>query len=185
MKANRNMLIIIIVIGFIFQLLTSEIVLTVNNTIKTSFPRELQTIEEEAFSGTALERVVFGDELLYIGDRAFQDNFRLSDVYIPASVCFIGDMAFPDNIALTVNGIQDSYAQKWAESNHVLFVANDIWSSTQIIKSIHLKLALLLWIFCVVHKKTLLRVLEYIRKYIKSMRPQDRPELHPINYRFP
>ena len=106
-------------------------------------------------------------------------------MFIPKSVLFIGDFAFPENTDLVIYGIRGSYAQKWAEDNYFVFKENDIWTAIQLKKTVSLKLILLLWIICFVNEETLLRLSEYTRKYIKSMRPQDRSELYPINYRFP
>lgn len=188
MKENKSAWASIIFILFAFQLLCSMIPLvsdSSNVSIKAQFPRALQIIEDDAFSATALEKLVFGDELLYIGERAFQNDSDLKEVFIPKSVLFIGEFAFPENTDLVIYGIRGSYAQKWAEDNYFVFKENDIWTAVQLKKTVSLKLILLLWIICFVNEETLLRLSEYTRKYIKSMRPQDRSELYPINYRFP
>lgn len=189
MKTNkRAWASIIVVVLFAFQLLCPMIPLVAdssNDSIKAQFPKKLQIIGDDAFSATALEKLAFGDELLYIGERAFQNDSDLTEVFIPKSVLYIGELAFPENADLVIYGIQDSYAQKWAAENHFAFKENDIWTGVQLKKPVSLKLILLLWIICFVNEETLLRILEYTRKYIKSMRPQDRSELYPINYRFP
>ena len=189
MKVNKRAWVsIIVVVLFAFQLLCPMIPLVAdssNDSIKAQFPKKLQIIGDDAFSATALEKLAFGDELLYIGERAFQNDSDLTEVFIPKSVLYIGEFAFPENNDLVIYGTQGSYAQKWAEANHVVFKQNDIWTGSQLKESIPLKLLLLLWIICFVDEETILRVSELTRKYIKSMRPQDRPELYPINYRFP
>lgn len=189
MRTNRKRWAAIIVAVFVaFLFLPLKIPLpanSLNDNSKGDFPKALQIIGDEAFSDTALEVLVFNDKLLYIGVRAFQNNSYLSDIFIPESVLFIGESAFPYNNDLVIYGLQGSYAQKWSEENHVAFKENDIWTGSQLKESIPLKLILAFWTICFVDKETLLRASEYTRKYIKSMRPQDRSELYPINYRFP
>ncbi len=183
---NRTWASITVVVLLVFLFLHPMIPLPADSSYdstKVKFPKDLQIIGDEAFSATAFETLVFGDKLLYIGERAFQNDSDLKDIFIPASVLYIGESAFPENGDLVIYGSQGSYAQKWAEANHVVFAANDIWPDEQIKESI-LQIILLCSV-CFVNEETLLRGSEYTRKYIKSMRPQDRPELYPINYRFP
>ena len=157
-----------------------------NSKICANFPKSLQIIGEEAFSGTALKIVIFDDELLFIGKLAFDGNYNLSCVYIPESVSYIGDSAIPNNTDLVINGIADSYVQKWAKANRIDFTVNDIWSGTQLSNVIQSNKRLLVYlIICFAALETYLRAFWKIKKRFVSMRPQDRPELYPINYRFP
>ena len=148
------------------------------------FPSELQIIGEEAFKGTSFEEVVFRDNLTTIEDQAFDETDSLTAAYIPPSVEDIGASAFPR--AVTIHGVSGSYAEKWAEENKFDFTADDIWTDAQSAEGIHLeRLFDLFWIVCLPEEKTLLRFSERIRRFFRSMRPQDRPELHSIRLRFP
>lgn len=146
-------------------------------------PSCLIEISEEAFLGTALSSIAFNDSLTYIGSFAFYNIRDLISVYIPDSVVNIGLHAFSSNI--DIYGVCDSYVESWARSNGYHFTAKDIWNvgTPQIVHIIKLLSSLLL---C-----PLVPNCEYkyrrrrIKRYIRSMRPQDRPELLPINYRFP
>ena len=151
-----------------------------------NFPSSLETIDEEAFVGTVAETAIIQSNLLKIEKDVFQGANNLKDVYLPDSVLFIADSAFPQNNGLTIHGIEGSYAQKWAEENGFDFIVNDIWTDAHVAEGIHIEnLLSLFWIICPVDEKSVLRVIEAIKRFIKSMRPQDRPELYPINYRFP
>ena len=91
-------------------------------------PASLIEIEEEAFFGTAVETVVFPQGSLRIGDGAFKDARHLKDVYIPGTTAYIADSAFSRVRRVTIHGIGNSYAKKWAERHRIPFVVDDIWS---------------------------------------------------------
>jgi len=150
------------------------------------FPASLQVIEEEVFSGTAAQTLVFQSGLLCILENAFSGAVNLMDVYIPASAEKIARSAFPINAALVIHGEEDSYSQKWAEENNVPFVVENNWSlgTNHGMRS--------------GGRRSETAFVQYgltfgeVRKSVcrtenrnRSMRPQDRPELNPIDYRFP
>lgn len=154
------------------------------NTI--SFPAFLMFIDEEAFAGTQVQTVIFQNGVQSIGSDAFGGADNLKDVFIPGSIIIIADSAFPKNDGLTIHGLEGSYVQEWAEVNGFDFVVDDIWTDSLFPEEIHIEnLILLFWIICPVDERAFIRFFEKINRYIKSMRPQDRPELYPINYRFP
>ena len=151
---------------------------------RSSFPASLQYISEEAFDNTALEVVSFGNELIRIDERAFFGADKLTAVYIPPSVEYIGDHAFP--LAVTVHGAEGSCAQTWAEENGLNFVADDIWNAPPQSSGIHPEnLLCVFWMVAPVDEKALFKLKKRVKAVVKSMRPQERPELYPINYRFP
>ena len=152
---------------------------------KFVFPVSLKEIEEEAFADTAVKIAYFEKGLQSIGDNVFAGAMYLTDIYIPASTEHIGAQAIPQNIHLRIHGERNSYASKWAKKHHIPFAPRNIWgtSSTNT------------WII-----KTEKKYIQGIRPYKaekenrlharradegKSMRPQERPELNPIDYKFP
>ena len=150
------------------------------------FPSFLQAIDSEAFEGVTAKTIVFLSELQKIESDALQNAFNLKDIHLPDSVSAIADSAFPKNSGLAIHGVEGSYAQQWALENGFDFVVDDIWTDTQITEEIHPEnLLSLLWVICPVDTKALISFFDRIKRFIKSMRPQDRPELYPINYRFP
>lgn len=149
-------------------------------------PTSLEMIEAEAFAETAVRYAIFPNGIQKIESDAFLGAVSLKDVFLPDSVSVIASSAFSQNTGLTIHGIEGSYVQKWAAENGFDFIADDIWTDTRLPDGIHFENILsLFWIICPVYEKSNFRFVEIIRRFVKSMRPQDRPELYPINYRFP
>ena len=87
-----------------------------------TLPASLQTIEEEAFAGTAIESLVFPETLTDVGDRAFADISALETVTIPTTEGLtVSDTAFEGSDVL-IRGEEGGYAQEWAERNGVPFL---------------------------------------------------------------
>lgn len=153
-----------------------------NSELTSILPVSLRYLEPEAFEGTNLHSVIFGSALLHIGDRAFEGNRNLRDVYISGKTESIGYDAFPKGVL--IHGLEDSFAHYWALENGFEFRIvreNSSWAS-------FLNAQFLLSLLClVIPSDTGLKFLSYQRygAYLRSMRPQDRPELFPINYKFP
>lgn len=124
--------------------------------------------------------------LQYIGEEAFDDVPGLTDVYIPARVVFIAESAFQYHPRLIIHGEENSYVQSWSEKHGYTFAAD----YSQIVFLLGYKISTLQadsiasgWIVILINKKN--KLLSRIRKCFRSLRPQDRPELNPIDYRFP
>ncbi len=150
------------------------------------FPRSLQSIGEEAFSKTKLQCVVFENETVSIGEKAFYNTKALKAAYIPSSVAYIADDAFQESSLKVVFGIHSSTAQKWAADQGLLFILKDIWPTIKGIDYSHNAILISLLPFAILRDdKRLLWLKRRILFFIRSMRPQDRIELYPINYRFP
>lgn len=149
-----------------------------------TLPSSLRTVEDEAFSGTAIGTVLFPRDITHIGKRVLWNAARLSSVFIPESTEYIGADAFPDRVL--IHGVESSYAQKWALTHGYDFVLDDCWSAPLLPAGVHFGPLLVLLFFIV---PVDLRMKEALRKrtafFLKSLRPQDRIELYPINYRFP
>ncbi len=148
------------------------------------FPSSLNIIEEEAFEGTHVKTAILPDGFQYIGQNAFAGDSVLTDVYIPTSTEYIADTAFPMNSDLIIHGVEDSYAQKWAEENNIPFVVEDIWKPVvDDGKTASIQEAGLAFLFQIVIPKKIIKIGS--RAKDESIRPQDRPELYPIDYSFP
>ena len=151
-----------------------------------TLPALLEKIEDEAFEGTAAKTVILPGELEEIGERTFAQSRTLKTIQIPESVIFIGEHAFEGVSNLTIQGIEGSYAARWAREHKFSFVQNETSLSQieKVGKVLKNSAFALLMLSCVNPDTSLWRrrrteILE------KSMRPQDRPELYPIDYVFP
>ena len=155
---------------------------------KTTFvlPAALKSVEDEAFSYTAAKTVVFPEGFLYIGNRAFASSKNLNSMVIPASTADIADSAFCDLEDMIIYGVKGSYAQDWAEKNGVAFISGYIWSflSSNRKKANHYIMQAQR-IFYVCLALTFVNTVLEGQDKNKSRRPQDRPELNPIDYKFP
>lgn len=157
-----------------------------NNDIRFTMPGSLLTIEDEAFEGIAAMTVILPDSLLTIGDRSFAEIYALRDIFVPASVEYISELAFEGNANLVIHGEKNSYAAEWATAHDVAFVEGGVvsaWLKTlnDIIEN---GVPVLLPIVCILPGTT---YQEWKRRETiwRSMRPQDRPELYQIDYKFP
>ena len=149
-------------------------------------PCELIAIEEEAFAGTSVNNVILPDGFLYIGENAFAGNLELRDVYIPLTTEYIADTAFPGNTDMIVHGVEGSYAQEWSEKHQVLFVIDNIWEVLAQVDSSSAPNKLPnKWYVSATHLENLISVHRHDKYGRMSKRPQDRPELNSIDYRFP
>lgn len=149
-------------------------------------PSSILIVDEEAFAGTPVETVVFPDGFSTLRDRAFSSAAKLRLVYLPGSVCEIGTDAFPVNAQLAIHGVEKSFAQTWADENGIKFVTDDIWTRSQTPEGFRVEgLLALSFILCPIEDECLKRLLRKVGEFLRSMRPQDRPELNPIDYRFP
>ena len=150
------------------------------------FPYELKEIEEEAFEGTAVKTIILREHVVCIEKKAFSDTSFLTDVYIPATTKHIGEHAFSENNTLIIHGVRGSFTEKWAIDREIpfandyatIFFDNDLKKtrSNNLPRDKHNQPSYLLPTE-IISKKTDYRE--------RSMRPQDRTELYPIDYRFP
>ena len=158
----------------------------------STLPSSLSVISEEAFAGTALESVFLPDSVVIIGERSFDNMPVLTSVYIPEETRYIEDNAFGSSGQVTIFSAPGSYAGKWAHRHGFHLGLMEIWLTDT--SGMRRRLALaaqaaVLWlltaiiIFLAKNQKfspIVIRVSEFL-----SRLPQDRPELHAIEYRFP
>lgn len=91
-------------------------------------PRGLKEIGDKAFYATGLTRIVAYDKLTKIGDSAFENNLKLSELNLPKNLNYIGQNAFKGCLALT---------QVVIPSNVSVFYENSF--DSRFVKSIHVK----------------------------------------------
>ena len=149
-------------------------------------PLSLKEIEEEAFSGTAVETVVFPEGFLQIGEKVFENAWHLADVYLPETTEYIADSAFFITPNLTIHGIDGSYTMDWAYHHKIPFVVHNVWNAIiQSGRTNNSQTDAINWAFLTIVLLLLFEFFRYSYCEVRSRRPQDRPELNPIDYRFP
>lgn len=150
------------------------------------FPASLKVVEDEAFAGTLVRFAVFSNNLLFIGSDVFMDADNLTDIYIPPTTKYISDFALPLNRNILVHGQDDSYAYEWALNHSYTFTTDTIRISVAQNKYLSRTLYLsIVFSSFIPDPKEVIRKIRKAKEWIRSMRPQDRIELHPINNRFP
>lgn len=146
----------------------------------------LKIIEDEAFEGISARTIILPDGFLYIGENAFGDIQTLEKVYIPETTKHIAVSAFANDTSLTIYGIPGSYAEDWAKEHNVLFEEANIWRyilhQGQSIHGSELKADVLLWTIDPYESD---KTEKDTQDDNTSYRVEDRPEFHPIDYRFP
>ena len=147
-------------------------------------PKSLAIIEDEAFANTALERVVLPGGVVHIGERAFAGSIRLKDIYIPEATQYIGEDAFASCRWPTIHGVKGSYAWHWAKRHHFQFVDEDIWTGSGRLRPGAARQNAADKKITVCSETGRLSRRGH-RERPRSLRPQERAELHPIDYRFP
>ena len=91
-----------------------------------TIPRDVGTIEEEAFFGSkALDEVILPDGIVTIGPRAFSQT-SLQSIYLPDTLEAIAEDAFDGSSAVTAYGPPDTYAQQYCEDHHIPYRAYEV-----------------------------------------------------------
>lgn len=149
-------------------------------------PESLKSIDDEAFSGTAVNTLIFPDGLLSIGNNAFCNSAYLIDVYIPETTIHIADSAFSGSSRFVIHGIDGSYAKKWAQDHQIPFTTCSIWNTSVQQRRIDGRQGTLIERYIqLINTSVFVLIKKRKKDIVRSMRPQDRPELNPIDYRFP
>lgn len=158
----------------------------------STLPSSLIIIGEEAFEGTSLQYVHLPSSLETIGDRAFADIEPLESVYIPEETKWIGEDAFANDGQVVLMGESGSYAERWAHEHGLRFaIYCDLTANAGSLGARAkqngalipcLFASVLLWLLAELNRRK--PILWGIGEG-KTMRPQDRPELNPIDYSFP
>lgn len=83
---------------------------------------KLVYIDYEAYRGCVnVEKIILPQTIKSIGNNAFSDCESLKEIYIPASVTEMADNAFSGTEGFTMYVQEDSYAQKFAEQNNIVY----------------------------------------------------------------
>lgn len=149
-------------------------------------PHSLQLIDEEAFAGTPVELVILPDSFLRINANAFSSAMYLTDVFIPESTEYVDDTAFLACQNLVIHGVKGSYAEDWAKKHKVAFVEENIWKLVlDNSKTVSVNKLAIDSLYRTVNPDRIIKIVSRAEDEDESKRPQDRPELNPIDYRFP
>ena len=151
------------------------------------FPASLEEIGEEAFAGTGVRSVMLDRRVIRIKTGAFDQTSNLNSVFIPSSVEYIGVQAFGTAEGIVIHGVPCSYAEDWTRQNNLPFVPDYVWRwfyfnarpGGPVIRPTETRESDL------IDTDSLIRPMGRSDNDPISERPQDRPELNPIDYRFP
>ena len=157
------------------------------DSFRSVLPASLVVIEDQAFEGTVMKDAFLPETLTTIGERAFAGNQALRRIIIPKSVSYIGEHAIETVLNLTVYGEAGSYAAHWTWEHNYTFVRIDgglVWINVlkKLIEIIRCSSILPL---SFISKEDSMWKRKWATHPLLSMRPQDRIELYPIDYRFP
>lgn len=156
-------------------------------------PDTLRVIGEGAFEGTAFTALYLPGSVEIIEGKAFAEMQVLQYIYISENTKYIASTAFQGVRNLLIVGKIGSYAEKWACRNGYKFTCEDkiayifsqIWKEKlrqdkSLITVLFLQFIMLMLNKASKRKATIKRV-----RTKKTMRPQERAELHAIALRFP
>lgn len=151
-----------------------------------TFPASLKIICDGAFEDTAAEFIILPEGVRYIGDTAFRNNLNLTDAYIPITVEYIGEFVFTDTLKLTIHGNENSYAHTWAKEHEIVF-EKEIGLTPVIVgrRLAIARFALIVYYLQIISILITTHIGNYTTNRIRGMRPKERPELNPIDYKFP
>jgi hypothetical protein len=89
-----------------------------------NLPEGLTSIGYYAFSGcSSLEAIVLPEGLTTIDEKTFSNCSNLGKVELPESVSYIEDDAFENSPNVVIYGFSNSYAETYAKSSDIPFVA--------------------------------------------------------------
>lgn len=149
------------------------------------FPSALREIHTEALDGTAAHTVILPVGFSRIEDNAFRHMLFLHDVYIPPTVTYISNLAFPPYEKIVLHGEAGSWIQRWAEEYHYIFVAENRWKGINQKFEVGSRLIDTFFLHDTIQPDDSNDRALTGEFTDRSMRPQDRPELNPIDYNFP
>ncbi len=90
-----------------------------SNAINT--PASLKKVENEAFSGTGVERIIISETCESIGSLAFANCENLTVIDIPFSLTSIEDDSFSGTPNVVVSAPVNSYAIDWAQEHNISY----------------------------------------------------------------
>lgn len=105
-----------VLLGGVFSDGVSPRLLGTLTPLDNALPLKLNTIEAEAFMGTAFTSLYIGDTVTVIGDRAFKDCTALRTLYIEGDSVVFGEDVFAGCSELVIVCSKDSTAAAYAKS---------------------------------------------------------------------
>lgn len=156
-------------------------------------PNALSVVEEEAFAGTALQSVLLPGMVVRIEERAFADNHPLEYLFVPGGIEYLPSNVLENTPNTYIVAESGSYAEQWAKINGYRIICQEVLLSNDVSEThgnlrngkpqmiLFVLQAFALMIGLLNRKKPHFRCVYEGN----SMRPQERIELHPIQYRFP
>ena len=104
-------------VGYNYNMTTYTVAMLPEDPDTLTLPAALTKIDEEAFAGSAAQKIVIPATVTSVADRAFADCASLLAVEIEDGASGISAEAFDDAGAFTVYGVSGSDAQAYAEEN--------------------------------------------------------------------
>ena len=102
---------------------------------KVILPQTVATIEDNTFyECSRLKEIILPENATTIGAEAFANCTKLKKVWIDKNVSSIGDCAFLNCNALTIHGVEASYAQEYANVNRIPFSTENMNYPTAFLK---------------------------------------------------
>ena len=93
------------------------------NLTEIALPGSVRSIENYAFSGcTSLKNIKMPGSITSIGEFAFWNCINLTEITLPPAITSIGKNAFLQCANLTIYGVKNSAAEKYAKANNIPFV---------------------------------------------------------------
>lgn len=150
-------------------------------------PAAIREIGDEAFAKTGVKAVVFRAGITHVGDKVFSGARFLTDIFIPATMEHLEDSFFPCNPRLTIHWLKNSNVADRVRERQIPFVQPNAENSTLISENATYNESRIPnnWRIRVLASEKQVNLRERGADEGKSLRPQDRPELNPIDYRFP
>ena len=99
--------------------ITAECIVIVRELNTLTLPAYLTTIEDEAFVGANMERVILAENVINIGNRAFAECESLLIVRMPDSIVSIADDAFEDCENVTFICESENVAAAYAVEHNI------------------------------------------------------------------
>lgn len=150
------------------------------------FPSSLQVIESEAFFGTAAANIIFPPGIVEIESNAFGNSKALQNIFIPSPLTVISNTAFPVKQELVIHGLAGSTAQNWAALHKIMFIPDGGRNGPEINRKGKCEVSTQsIWVNNDLFAQKEYQSEKRTENKDRSMRPQDRPELNPIDYKFP
>lgn len=104
--------------------MANEVFYNCSSLSKIKLSNQLKIVQTNTFyECISLESIVLPDTVTEIGTNAFANCTKLTEITIPEATTKIADNAFSYPKKLTIKGVKDSYANKYADDKNIKFEA--------------------------------------------------------------